>query len=103
MNARRRTQQGIINSILSSSKGLRASVNAHCVSCIYDDCVEGTWRQQVELCTVTSCPFYAVRPKRGAKRPLCKMESSGDAKPLLETDECEEQQKTPLIAVKIQS
>lgn len=42
--------------------GMRASINAHCKSCIYDKAEPGTWRQQVEACTVTSCALYPHRP-----------------------------------------
>jgi hypothetical protein len=42
--------------------GLRGKVNAYCISCIYDQSNRGTWRQQVQECSVTSCPLYSVRP-----------------------------------------
>lgn len=43
---------------------LRGAVNAACKDCIYDECAkgEGSWRQQVEACTVTKCALYPVRP-----------------------------------------
>ena len=59
---RRRTPEDIVSGILAKSDGLRARVDAQCVSCIYDDHVRGAWRQQVEACTVTTCPLYPVRP-----------------------------------------
>lgn len=42
---------------------LRAAINAHCKSCIYHESNGGTWRQQVEACTVTRCELYPVRPR----------------------------------------
>ena len=47
---RRRSKEEIISGTLVKSKGLRARVDAHCVSCVYDETVPGTWRQQVEDC-----------------------------------------------------
>ena len=47
---------------------LRQCINAKCKSCIYDPLSGlGHWRQQVELCTITSCPLYAVRPRTKAE------------------------------------
>lgn len=48
---------------------LRALLNAHCRDCIYDPTNGGSWRKQVENCTVTVCALYSVRPKSvgGAK------------------------------------
>lgn len=45
---------------------LRQAINAHCKSCVYDPKSGlGTWRQQVEGCTVTCCELYPVRPISG--------------------------------------
>lgn len=42
---------------------LRKSINAKCKECVYDSVAgHGTWRQQTEACTCTSCPLYPVRP-----------------------------------------
>jgi len=43
---------------------LRGAINAACKDCIYDEGAkgEGSWRQQVEACTVTKCALYPVRP-----------------------------------------
>jgi len=41
---------------------LRKVINAKCKDCIYDNLAAGTWRQQVELCSVYSCPIWPVRP-----------------------------------------
>ena len=48
--------------------GLRASINAKCKDCIYDNLGEGNWRQQVSACTSEDCPLYAVRPISSPKR-----------------------------------
>jgi hypothetical protein len=67
----RPSQVEIIDRLLLKP-GLRRRVNAHCVSCIYDDQVPGSWRKQVELCTVESCPLFEDRPqtlKIRARRP----------------------------------
>lgn len=61
----KKSKSEVIESILRNvgKQELRGRVDAHCVSCVYDDLVPGTWRQQVELCCVTSCPFFDVRSK----------------------------------------
>lgn len=43
---------------------LRASIDAHCKSCVYDEGKKGagTWRKQCQECTITTCPIYPVRP-----------------------------------------
>lgn len=41
---------------------LRFLINMHCKDCIYDPLAAGTWRQQVALCAVYSCPMWEVRP-----------------------------------------
>lgn len=46
----------------SKKIGLRKAVDNHCRSCVYDELEPGTWRQQVELCTVTICDLYPFRP-----------------------------------------
>ncbi len=42
---------------------MRSAINKHCKDCIYDDCVPGAWRMQVEACTVKTCALYELRPK----------------------------------------
>lgn len=45
------------------SRSLRAAINQHCKSCIHDPKAgTGSWRQQVEACTVKKCALYPVRP-----------------------------------------
>jgi hypothetical protein len=47
----------------ASRTGLRGKVNAKCIDCIFDPHGGGgSWRQQVEACTSTTCPLYEVRP-----------------------------------------
>lgn len=41
---------------------LRNAINRKCRECIADPSAAGTWRQQVEQCTVKTCPLYDVRP-----------------------------------------
>ena len=38
------------------------AINDYCKWCIYDPLDQGTWRMQVEKCTVTDCPLYPYRP-----------------------------------------
>lgn len=48
---------------------LRKAINDKCKDCTYDDMSGlGTWRQQVEGCTVKVCALWPVRPvSRGDK------------------------------------
>lgn len=48
---------------------LRKAINAKCKDCIYDPVAPGTWRQQVTLCAVTTCPLWDVRPTTEAEIP----------------------------------
>lgn len=41
---------------------LKKCIEQHCKNCTYDQESPGTWREQVENCSVTSCALYAVRP-----------------------------------------
>jgi|TARA_R110000824_G_scaffold2598_1_gene11999 hypothetical protein len=43
-------------------KSLRKAIDSMCKSCIYDDQVIGTWRQQVAVCCLNECPLHPVRP-----------------------------------------
>ena len=42
---------------------LRTANNEKCKDCIYDSASNGTWRQQVALCCVKSCPLWAYRAR----------------------------------------
>ena len=48
---------------------LRGCINLHCRDCIYDKTNGGTWRQQVQACTVNECALYQVRPVTTKRRP----------------------------------
>ena len=38
------------------------AIDAKCKECIYDADEDGTWRQQVKACDITSCPLHQYRP-----------------------------------------
>ena len=38
-------------------------INEKCKDCIYDPTSSGTWRQQVALCSIKTCPLWDVRAK----------------------------------------
>lgn len=48
---------------------LRRAINEKCKNCTYDDLAPGTWRQQVKLCSVHSCPLWKLRPTTTARIP----------------------------------
>jgi len=41
---------------------LKKAVEAKCKDCTYDPKAGGSWREQVEACTVRSCALWEVRP-----------------------------------------
>ena len=41
---------------------LKKCIQEHCKNCTYDPSAPGTWREQVENCTVKSCSLWTVRP-----------------------------------------
>lgn len=41
---------------------LRKCIEAKCKDCTYDQLAGGSWREQVEQCTVRACPLWEVRP-----------------------------------------
>lgn len=41
----------------------KKSVENFCRDCCYDPTEAGSWRKQVEDCTITKCALYDVRPK----------------------------------------
>ena len=59
----------------SAKAGLRGKVDAHCISCVYDESQTGYWGKQVQGCSVVSCPLFPVR--KGASKPLSEC-STGD-------------------------
>ncbi len=53
----------------SNKSGLRGSINAKCIECIYDPISgNGSWRQQTQSCSSPECPLYSVRPKSSGKK-----------------------------------
>ena len=42
---------------------LRKKIDKNCKACTYDSACPGSWRQQVALCSVKSCPFLEIRAK----------------------------------------
>ena len=47
----------------SERPSARKAINAKCKECIYDDCDEGTWRQQVDRCDSKDCALWLLRPR----------------------------------------
>jgi hypothetical protein len=41
---------------------LKQAISQKCKDCTYDPAEKGSWREQVEACTVTSCALHPVRP-----------------------------------------
>jgi len=41
---------------------LKKCIESKCKQCTYDSAQAGSWRHQVEQCTVRSCPLWEVRP-----------------------------------------
>jgi len=41
---------------------LKKCIEEKCKDCTYDPLAGGTWREQVELCRVTKCALWLVRP-----------------------------------------
>ena len=48
---------------------LRKRIDQNCKGCIYDSSAPGTWRQQVSLCCMESCPFWDIRAKPASSIP----------------------------------
>ena len=40
----------------------KTAIEMKCKDCIYDDKDKGTWRQQTESCTDTTCSLWVYRP-----------------------------------------
>jgi hypothetical protein len=40
----------------------QAAIRNYCKGCIYDPADKGTWREQVEACTISHCELYEHRP-----------------------------------------
>ena len=48
---------------------LRKRIDQNCKDCIYDPTAPGSWRQQVFLCCMKSCPFWDIRAKPASPIP----------------------------------
>jgi hypothetical protein len=46
----------------------RKAIGKFCKSCIYDQHQSGTWRLQVQMCNVTTCPLFEFRPSPIVKK-----------------------------------
>lgn len=62
-------------------KSLRSAVNETCKSCSYDSSARGTWRQQITLCSVKSCPLWPHRPITSSGIPASVLEYYGADSP----------------------
>jgi hypothetical protein len=58
--------------------GMRQAINEKCRDCIYDPQVKGTWRAQVEACTMTECSLHPFRPRCGASKAYAKVRNDAD-------------------------
>jgi hypothetical protein len=47
----------------------KEAIGLKCKDCTYDYCSLGTWRQQVTLCSVKTCPLWHLRPKTTSAIP----------------------------------
>jgi hypothetical protein len=50
------------------TKSRKEAIDNHCKECIYDPLESGTWREQVEHCTMKQCSLYEFRPRSRSKR-----------------------------------
>jgi hypothetical protein len=81
------------------------ALNEKCKQCIYDPEFGGTWREQVENCTTSSCPIWQHRPKTSATIAIVRKNKSVDELDLdalvdsLPTDEAEEQDEAECIDI----
>ena len=57
-----------ISNVKRKSVSWRSAVNEKCKDCIYDEYGEGTWKAQVEACSMPDCALYAIRPVTGGTR-----------------------------------
>ncbi len=59
--------EGVLRRIKGNPKSMRARIDAKCIECIFEPSAPGTWRMQVESCTVQSCPLWDMRPTSALK------------------------------------
>ncbi|WP_432745407.1 hypothetical protein ABXJ76_06785 [Methylobacter sp. G7] len=48
----------------------RKAIALNCRECIYDKADQGTWVQQVQACTITTCHLHQHRPLTGKTKHL---------------------------------
>jgi len=53
-------------------------IEAKCKDCTYDPKAGGSWREQVEACTVRACPLWVVRPVSSATVISLRKARNGD-------------------------
>jgi hypothetical protein len=58
--------------------GLRQAINQKCRDCIYDPQVKGSWRAQVETCTITECSLHPYRPRCRASKSDARVRNGAD-------------------------
>lgn len=46
------------------------AINKNCRDCVYDETCNGSWREQIEGCEITTCALYDFRPKTIATERL---------------------------------
>jgi hypothetical protein len=57
---------------------MRKAINDKCRDCIYDRCAPGTWRQQVQGCTISTCSLHPYRPKASTGRSKASVQKAAD-------------------------
>jgi prophage regulatory protein len=62
IKASRLEARGLTMTIQPKRISFRTAINAKCKDCIYDPKEKGTWRKQVEHCTITTCSLHTIRP-----------------------------------------
>ncbi len=48
---------------------LRKAINTKCRQCAVDKLDKGTWRQQIQSCTISKCGLHPFRPISGKPLP----------------------------------
>lgn len=51
---------------------IRQAINKNCKECTYDPKDKGTWVEQIEACTITSCAFHEHRKLTSKTKALNK-------------------------------
>ncbi len=75
---------------MAGKPSLKKCVEEHCKSCTYDQFAPGSWRAQVENCSVFTCKLWPVRPitmesinnrRKGASTEQARIDAIIDALP----------------------